>query len=81
MKFDNIFGYYSHETKEAVIYDGRKESRVYETIINGKKKKLINGGFSIPTLYRKKVTFETYKRNFNKLCNAADAADERKGNE
>ena len=82
MKFDNIFGYYSHETKEAVIYDGRKQSRVYETTINGKKKKLINGGFSIPTLYRKKVTFETYKRNFYKFCNAADAqAAERKGNE
>lgn len=60
MKFDNIFGYYSHETKEAVIYDGRK--RVKEN----------DGSFSIPTLYRKKVTFETYKRNFNKFCNAAN---------
>ena len=62
MKFDNIFGYYSHETKEAVIYDGRK--RIKE-----------KHGFSIPTLYRKKVTFETYKRNFNKFCNAADAEE------
>ena len=64
MKFDTIFGYYSHETKEAVIYDGRK--RIKEN----------DGSFSIPTLYRKKVTFQTYKRNFNKFCNAADA-DER----
>ena len=72
MKFNNIFGYYSHETKEAVIYDGRKSSRIDYAIINGKKIKLPNGGFSIPTLYRKKVTFETYKRNFNKFCNAAN---------
>jgi hypothetical protein len=68
MKFDNIFGYYSHGTKEAVIYDGR----------NRLKDK--DGSFYIPTLYRKKVTFETYKRNFYKFCNAVNEI-ERKDNE